>query len=204
MGIAEQAASEVSPESVFDYEADDTEQAPISEDRLAQLTELCREQIRLERQIADLAAQLKVKVDAHNEIAMKRIPQIAKECRFKRFDLSTGAVLKIKESLKAKLYEDEARRAEQIAWLEAHGQGAIVKRKVVVEFEKKDEALAKKLVRDLARRKTPLNVTRKDDVHNGTLVAALNEMKRAGAAIDLALFQAFELREAKITLPDAK
>lgn len=198
MGIADGARTD----DVFDYGADDRPVRTVSQDQLARLTRLCQEQMDLEDEMVRVQAQLKALADRHREISQRQIPDIAKECGFSGYELTGGYKLKVKDDIKVKLYEDPERRADQIQWLDDHGQSAIVKRQYIVSFAKEQTALANKFAADLKRRKTPLAVDLRMDVHNGTLTAAIKEMIRNGVAVPYKdKFQGFDLREAKIERP---
>lgn len=195
------AIATATDDEVFDYQPDDRPTRSVSPDKLGQLTRLCAEQVKLEDRIAAAEAEVDRLKAQWSDIARRQIPAIAKECGFTRYDVAGGLTLKVKDDLKAKLYEDPAQRAQQIEWLDGHGQAGIVKRQIIVSFAREDAPLARRLLRDLGRRKTPLAAAEKYDVANNTLVAALKEMISDGVDVPFKLFQAFPLKEAKIERP---
>ena len=53
--------------------------------------------------------------------------------------------------------------------------GGLIKRTIIVYFGKDEDRWAKKFMADLAKRKRPLDVERKETVHSGSLTAAVKE-----------------------------
>src|SRR5262245_870241 len=169
------------------------------QDKLTRLTRLAARVPGLEKLVDDARATLAKAEAALSEVVDRAIPEIMVELGLSRFDLeATGQVIKLDKKLKASLPADPIRRGAALQWLEDHGQGGIVKRTFVIAFPKEEESWADKFERDLARRKRPLDVTRKKDVHASTLAATLREMMEDGVDVPLQTFQTFEVRRAKI------
>jgi hypothetical protein len=87
--------------------------------------------------------------------------------------------LKLEEAIQASI--TEANKPQAFEWLNKHGYGDLIKRQIVIEFTRDQQALYKKFIRDLAKRKTPLNQVIKETVHAGTLKAFVRELREEAA-----------------------
>ena len=153
-------------------------------------------QQQLEIEIAHLTAELEKRTAALRELSENTIPQIM-DGMFGVFDLGDGRKLEISEKIRASIAGDKAMPAVQ--WLDEHDFSSIVKRQFVIEFNRDDEAWAKKFEADLKKRKKPLNVKRKHTVHPQTLEAFVREQLGKGVDLPVATFGIYRQRLSKVT-----
>lgn len=185
-------------EDDFDYGADS--HSPVIGDNLKKALAGCADQQeKLEAEIVQLEAELEKKVQALRLLAETTIPQLLDGMNG-QLKLDDGRVIEISEKVRASIAGDKAGPAVQ--WLDSHGHGNIVKRQFVIEFNRDDEAWAKKFEADLKKRRKPLNVKRKHSVHPQTLEAFVREQQSAGVDLPIATFGIYRQRISKVTRPD--
>ena len=112
--------------------------------KLLSITELAREQYRLEQLIEDIEIQLKLKKEALRSIVEKDLPTAMDDADLKTFKLKNGYTISIEDDMYVGITEE--RRMEAFTWLRSNGHGSLIKRDLTFKFGKGDEALAKKLL----------------------------------------------------------
>lgn len=98
------------------------------------------------------------------------------------------------------------------AWLEEHGHGDMIKRKITIQFGRDQVSWAKKFLADCRKRKTPLNMETNEWVEPMTLGAFVREQEKLAVAeardpeelIPSNLFSVFRLTYAKLVEPKEK
>jgi hypothetical protein len=135
------------------------------------LVDLRDEATELEAKQKDLNAQIM-------KLEQSTIPELMDLYGLKGITLDSGASLSVVEDLKCKIPASQTEEA--CSWLEANGDGGVIKRKFDIEFPKEETAWADKFERDLAQRIRPLNVKRTKGVHPQTLKALLKGYKSKG------------------------
>lgn len=145
----------------------------------------------VERCAAELAkAQMRVR-----EIEESEIPEIMDELEIETFTAKNGLKVEVKENVRCSIPKNK--RGEAYAWLRENGHGALIKRKLMLQFGKGEEEIAeefKKQLLELSERE----VDDLEDVHNSTLVAFVKEKSEAGEELPTDLFPVFRQRVAKI------
>tara|TARA_R110000772_G_scaffold30806_13_gene76541 strand:+ start:2100 stop:2657 length:558 start_codon:yes stop_codon:yes gene_type:complete len=116
-----------------------------------------------------------------------------------KFDLGDGRELTIKEDIRASIAGDKKNPA--INWMDEHGYGHIVKRKIVVEFPKGEEERTAAFLTALKALETDLgmlNIKQDLSVHHATLTSWVKEQLADGVDIPTDVFGIFRQRTAKL------
>jgi hypothetical protein len=130
-----------------------------------------------------------------SDLAEHQIPEKMDEVGVETFRTKSGFTISVKETIRASI--PAARKDEAFQWLEDHGHGGLIKRTVVVGFDREEEAQARNLVQQLGSEFENVKTDRK--VEPSTLRAFIAERLRAEEDIPLALFGAYRQRVAKVT-----
>lgn len=189
-------------------EPDDVEAAPPPDDSaLAKVAQLANQQLLIECQITELEEALKAKQADLRAVREGTLPLAMTEVGLTEFRLVGGGKVTVKDFIGASIKEENRDAAND--WLEAKGHGDLIKRTITISFDRKDEAWAKKFLRDLSQRKRPLAYSLKRAVNHNTLGAFVREQfklaKQEGTSpdtkLDRNLLGVFELRYADVKLP---
>lgn len=173
--------------------------------KLQSITELAREQYRLEALIKSIEEQLKEKKEALRRVVEQDLPTAMDDADLQTFKLKNGYTIKIEDDMYVGITEE--RRTEAFTWLRENGHGSLIKRDVTFKFGKGDEALAKKLLAAAkkvfgAKKAKGIPITDKETVHYQTLKAFCREQIAAGENIPMETFGIIPVRRAKITQPE--
>jgi hypothetical protein len=174
-----------------DYEYETTEATP---DVLIELSNLGDELDAAQTHIADLMRKLKKAQEAETNLREVVIPEAMGNIQMRRFETANGVEVVIEDVISAKIAG--CRKSKAFAWLEAHGHGGMIRRKVTTEFNKEQEKAAAALTKEL-KGKYPL-VTVEKAVHAGTLKKWVKGMIKDGEKFPRALFGVFVKQVAKI------
>ncbi len=166
---------------------------------LHKLAELAKSMFEAEDEVAKADKALKEKKAALRAIAERDIPELMEKCGVTEFATTTGLKLKIKRLLRASIAKANLTKA--VAWLDKHGHGGLVKRRVFLDFTRDQEDDAKALRADLAKRGFE-NVETTHTVHSGTLSAWVKERRANGEAVPEKLLGVSEHSVAKLTTKD--
>lgn len=134
--------------------------------------------------LADTQKKLKVDLHALSEIMGKKgaalrvnqevdLPEAMAAANMSAFSLMTGEKVAIKETVHASI--SKANQPLAFALLEDEGSGDIIKRQFVISFGKDELAWADKFERDMAKRKKPLKVEKKETVAPQTLAKLVRD-----------------------------
>lgn len=173
-----------------------TEELP--EDALSRLAELARQQIELEDQIADLAAQMKEKGAELRRVSEDLIPSLLDDTGLSEVRLANGAKIVVRDNLRVSTTGKY--RSAINAWLEKNGYADIIKDEVTVAFGRGQGSLAGRLIAWVAA-EMDLPANRKRYVNPQTFGALLRELMESGAEVPLEELGAFAQRIAKIERP---
>lgn len=184
-------------EPAYDY---GTTSEPVGEDKLTRITNLAREMLNAELEVAVAEQNLKDAQAKLRDISQFKLPALMEEVGQTEFKLKDGTKISLKEDVKASI--PKASQDAAFKYLEDHGHGALIKREIKVSFGKDEEAWAKKFMADLAKRKKPVKAENKRSVHPQTLQAWLREQLSNGEPVPLETFGAFIYKVAKADLPD--
>ena len=188
----------VAAEDYSAYAAD--AQAPVnSGDLLAQITRAVRELGYAQEDVAAAEAVLKAAQERVRQLEEFRLPELMREAGQEKLRTIDGIEVELTEKLFAAW--SKANEAQAVAWLEKHGQGAIVQRRLELLFgrneaERADEALGVILEAGL----TP---TDKQTVNPQTLAAVIRELLAEGVDVPLELLGAHVRSFVKVKAPKA-
>lgn len=131
--------------------------------------ELLREQVRLTDELDRVVADLRLNQEVD-------LPTLMDQLGLTDFGLKGGHRVEVKESVNAAVpARDQAMTERAHGWLEEHGYGSLIKRRISIFFDREDEAWAKKFMADCAKRKRALNLEVKRWVEPQTLSAFVRE-----------------------------
>lgn len=153
-------------------------------DGLAELRRLADELEQAQERVAEAEAALKAAQQTAKHLAEEVLPGKMAEVGLEMFKTPSGFTLEIKEQVFAHIAK--ARAAAAYRWLEENGHGGMIKRHVLVAFNKDQEEAASKLHANLQLEFS--GVTQKLQVNAGTLKAWAKRMLEAGEEVPLDLF----------------
>lgn len=173
----------------------DEEEVQVSNDQLKELTQLAKQQLAGEKEVASYEELLKkAKQDLYN-IQEKALPDLMQAIGMESFALSNGAKITVKEVLYASIAKKNKPKA--IRWLVAHDQGSLVKTDIILPFDKGD---SEKVTEALDFLHDGGYLTTVDEnVNTASVKAVIKELLAEGVDVPLELFGAYYARSAKIT-----
>lgn len=192
----------------------EVEAAPVPDaGELKQIAALAAEYLALEDVISEIEQRLAAKKLALKTLREHQLPLALTEVGMESFRLVGGGEVKLKNMVSGGV--SEANQREAFAALEKNGHGGIIKHEIKILFGKGEEAWAKKFLRDMEKRKRPLNAQRKDFIAPQTLGAFVREQVKefesrgldpqAAMPDDLyRLLGVYRMRYAEVTPPKIK
>ena len=170
----------------YDQYAADAQEPVDSEDVLARITRTCRE-LRVAREdVTTAEEQLKAAQQRVRTIEEFTLPELMREAGQEMLRNSDGEVVELTETLHASI--PSANLPAALKWLMDHGQSAIIKRDIRLQFGKSEEAKADAaLALILEGGYVPQD---KQSVHPQSLAAVLREMIAEGQEVPLELLGA--------------
>jgi len=174
---------------------DYTEDIEVSDDALGQLSELALELRTTQTNVATLELQLKIAKGDVRELEEVQIPELMAEVGMTEFATSGGLKIKVEKKVFASI--PKYRMDEAIKWLDDNNEGGMVKRNVIVAFNRDQEEDATTLMTDLAAQ-YPAGVDQTYSVHASTLKAWARKRIEAGKETPEELFGIHTKEVAKI------
>lgn len=181
-----------------DYAAD-VEMATATPQQLEHVLQLCRRKLRLENEIIRETAALEEKAEQLKKLSEADLPTAMQEANLTVMSLGGGYEVRVITTPFASIKREEMGPA--ITWLDGHGHGDIVKHEVKILFPREQEAFFKKFMRDLAKRKRPVDAGLKEYVDHQTLNAFVREQLAAGVELPRETFGIFEKTVATLQRP---
>lgn len=135
----------MSDQQVYDYEGHEEEQAD-NEDIIASLVEMSEELATLKSELDDAEAEVKRKKAQVDHLERERIPQIMDKLNLEEFATKTHKI-EIKEVVAANI--SKANQDEAFDWLDDNGHGGMIKRNVVVAFDRDQQEAVEELLTEL-------------------------------------------------------
>ncbi len=166
-----------------------------SADGLAKLSQLAVDLNAAELEAARIGEELKRANERVKDLAERDIPELMDSLGMAEFRTTAGFKIKVTKTIRASI--PEAQRDAAMAWLDDNGHGGLIKRSIVVSFDRGDIEKAKKLQEQLEKKFE--NVRSDTKVEPSTLRAFIGEQLEKGENIPLPLFGAWEQRIAKIS-----
>lgn len=145
-----------------------------------------------------VAAQeaLKAAQEKHRELSEQRIPELMETLGLEEFTTKSGRRVKIKTKIRASIAG--ARKHEAIQWLEENGHGSLIKRTVMVAFDRTQQSDAKNLLTSL--RGKFAGVKEEIKVEPMTLTKFVNDILKEGKEIPCELFGVYHQRFTEVSL----
>ena len=165
------------------YEADAELSSSEAGNILAQITNTARELREAQEDVASAEALLKSAQDRVRNLAENTLPMLMDEAQQKRLTTIDGWDITRSEVVRAGISADNMPGA--VVWLNANGQGAIVKREIQLKFGKGEEQKAAEAVDVL--REHHFAPTDKMSVHPQTLGAVVRELLAEGRELPMEL-----------------
>lgn len=168
----------------YDYSALQRDDTADQTDILGRISVLADEMLQVDKDTA--AAELSVKKlkEVHRQIAEEQLPELFEQVGMSELTTLKGLPLKLKNKVFTNI--SKGRKPKAIAWLDANGQGGMVKRCVIIDFDKTQEDKVAALLR-LIGKGWPNNRTELD-VHASTVKAFVTKQLKDGETIPLDIF----------------
>lgn len=169
----------------YDYSGvEDTTAASNEEDVLGRISVLADKMHNLDKEIAESELKTKKLKDQHRQIAEEQLPELFEQVGMSELKTLSGLPLKLRNKVHTNI--SKGRKPTAIAWLDKNGQGGMVKRKVVIDFDKTQEDKVKALLR-LIGKGWPNHRTELD-VHSQTVKAFVKRQLEDGKDIPFDVF----------------
>lgn len=169
----------------------------MSQDTLSQLSALCQQLARSQRESVEAAAALKRKLEAMRRLEEDDIPSLMTELGVTEIVLETGEKITVALEVYAEFSKSESEtKAKAFAWLEANGHGGLIKTDVSVQFGREELPKATALSEKLAEEGFMPELSR--NIHAQTLKAFIKEQLIAGEPVPLDMFGARSVQKAKV------
>lgn len=163
---------------------------------LARLKGLSRDQIKAEDNVKKCEEALEGAKRDLAAISENVLPDLMDELEMEKFVTTSGDEVTVKANLFGSITQGNADKA--FKWLEDKGHEKLIKRTFVIVFSKEEETWANQFEAQMRRRKKPLHVTRKKEVHAGTLKSFIAEQLEKGVRFPLKTFGVHERRRTVI------
>ena len=168
----------------YDYSDFGEDAATNQKDILGRISVLADEMHALDKEIAESVLTTKKLTEQHRQIAEEQLPEMFEEVGMQELKTRSGLPLKLRKKVFASL--SKGRKPKAIAWLDENGHGGMVKRNVVIEFDKtrmdKVDALFRLIGKGWPNHRTEL------DVHSATVKAFVTAQLKDGKAIPMETF----------------
>ncbi len=170
----------------------------VGDNLMARLEGLAQEQLDAEKLVETMELRLKEAKAVLKFVSEKKLPELVDEAQLGESKIVTpnGIEIKVGEVIRGNIKKEN--EEEAFAWLEENGDGALIKRTFIIEFNKSEEAWAAKFQRDCAQRKRKLTLKRTKGVHTGTLKSFVGKALNDGVKIPMDLLGVFRQRVAKV------
>jgi hypothetical protein len=179
-------------------------------EQLAAILALARRQAKLELDISKREEELKKLYEERKQTAEIALPNALRDARLDSMPLGEGWMVRLKTTLSGAISAANKDKAHE--WLEGHGMGGLIKHIITISFGRDEDKFFNKFLRDLAKRKKPVQAERKDAVNTQTLGAMIREQvaKAQGEgrdpreAIPFDLLGVYQITTAELVAPKAK
>jgi hypothetical protein len=168
----------------YDYSEFKEESAPNQEDVLGRISKLADEMHKIDKEIAEAELKVKKLKASHQQIAEEQLPELFEQVGMEELKTRSGLPLKLKNKVFTNI--SKGRKPKAIAWLDENGQGGMVKRCVIIDFDKTQEDKVAALLR-LIGKGWPNNRTELD-VHASTVKAFVTRQLADGKTIPADIF----------------
>jgi hypothetical protein len=174
----------VDQNKAFDYSEFQEENPTPAVDLLSRISVVADQLMAKKKAAAEAELALKKINDEVSRLEEVELPQMMREARQEEMKTTSGIRLKLVNEIHTNISKD--RKPKAIAWLDANGQGGIVRRNVIIAFNKCDEDKVEKLLRLIGRGWPSFKVEL--DVHAATVKSLVKERLAAGLDVPLDIF----------------
>lgn len=200
------------PNAPAEQVLDDVEEAPAPTGKqLANVIELAREQVKLQRLVTKLENELKIAKQSLTANKTILLPKAMDAAGIPATPLGNGAHVEIETIVTASIPSPNSDRVENaeernrigIEYLDEHAPD-LIKNKVTAFFPKGQEKLFEKFLRDLNKRKIQIDYNFERTVHGATLAKWIRGQDKLGKTVDEAALNVHRIKVAEVVLPKAK
>lgn len=164
-------------------------------DVLGKITILAEEMQDYDSQIAEAELQVKRLKERRRKIAEDDLPELFHEVGMTTLSTRNGLPLKLEKVLRTSIAK--GRKVGAIKWLDDNGHGGIVKRNVIVSFDKTKEDKVQNLL-NLIGKGWPNNKIERD-VNAATCKALIKRLLEEGQEVPKETFGIHQVDEVKIS-----
>lgn len=175
----------------FDYSEHVEE---VSEDKLDRLTRLAQLAADQGAEVARIAAELEAATAAHKRTVEVDLPSAMEDAGMAEFTTGTGLKICVKERIHAHIAKE--RYPQAVAWLDENGHSGLVKRTVIVAFNRDQAEAARELV--LRERGEGLDARQEYKVEPPTLKKFVREKLEKGEEVPVDLFGVHRFKVAEL------
>ena len=178
----------------MDFESVAGDLTSINQSGISTISNLCKQQLALEKRIADLEEELKDAKREHRKIAEDLLPAAMDEHGMSQLKMDDGSEISVSPYYSASISKDRADEAFQ--WLTEAGHGSLIKNHVTAAFGRGEDNLAKDLLVELEQR--GMATQTKTWVEPMTLKSFVKEQVEKGENLPYDLLGIFVGQRAKI------
>lgn len=178
----------------MDFESVAGNLTSINQSGISTISNLCKQQLALEKRIADLEEELKDAKREHRKIAEDLLPAAMDEHGMSQLKMDDGSEISVSPYYSASISKDRADEAFQ--WLTEAGHGSLIKNHVTAAFGRGEDNLAKDLLAELEQR--GMATQTKTWVEPMTLKSFVKEQVEKGENLPYDLLGIFVGQRAKI------
>jgi hypothetical protein len=178
----------------MDFESVAGDLTSINQSGISTISNLCKQQLALEKRIADLEEELKDAKREHRKIAEDLLPAAMDEHGMSQLKMDDGSEISVSPYYSASISKDRADEAFQ--WLTEAGHGSLIKNHVTAAFGRGEDNFAKDLLAELDQR--GMATQTKTWVEPMTLKSFVKEQVEKGENLPYDLLGIFVGQRAKI------
>jgi len=178
----------------MDFESVAGDLTSINQSGISTVSNLCKQQIALEKRIADLELELKDAKREHRKVAEDLLPAALQEYGVTELKMEDGSEISVAPYYSASIAKD--RQDEAFQWLIEAGHGSLIKNHVTAAFGRGEDNSAKDLLAELEQR--GMQTQTKTWVEPMTLKSFVKEQVEKGENLPYDLLGIYVGQRAKI------
>jgi hypothetical protein len=178
----------------IDFEDVASDLQDIKEEGISRIATLVRQQLAMEKRVADLEAELGIAKKDLKEVAENLLPSAMAEYGMAKMKMDDGSEISVSKFYSASI--PKARQDEAFDWLRDNGHDSLIKNQVAVSFGRAEDSKAQRLLDRLQAE--GFETQQKVWVEPMTLKAFVKEQVEGGAPIPSDLFGIYIGDQAKI------
>ena len=178
----------------MDFESVAGDLTSINQSGISTVSNLCKQQIALEKRIADLELELKDAKRDHRKVAEDLLPAALQEYGVTELKMEDGSEISVAPYYNASIAKD--RMDEAFQWLIEAGHGSLIKNHVTAAFGRGEDNSAKDLLAELEQR--GMQTQTKTWVEPMTLKSFVKEQVEKGENLPYDLLGVYVGQRAKI------